>query len=64
MQNLSDVFASISAAWKIITNNEEALFNLMRKKSDPNSKALISKYTSHFKAFEDIIDNLGGKITN
>jgi hypothetical protein len=30
----------------------------MRKKTDPNSKALISKYTSHFKAFEDIIDNL------
>lgn len=36
----------------------------MRKKSDANSKALINKYISHFKTFDDIITNLGEKITN
>lgn len=36
----------------------------MRKKSDANSKLLVSKYISHFKAFDEIINNLGHKITN
>jgi hypothetical protein len=36
----------------------------MRKKSDPNSKAIVNKYIQHFKAFEEIINNLGDKITN
>jgi hypothetical protein len=36
----------------------------MRKKADPNSKAILSKYISHFKAFDEIINNLGDKITN
>jgi hypothetical protein len=64
VQNLSEVFASISSAWKIITDNEEALYTLMRKKSDPNSKQLVGKYISHFRAFDEIITNLGEKITN
>ncbi len=36
----------------------------MRKKSDANSKSLISKYIGHFKTFEDITSNLGEKLTN
>jgi hypothetical protein len=64
VQNLSEVFAAIGAAWKTITNNEEALFNLMKKKDNANSKALISKYVSHFKTFDEIIDKLGDKIKN
>lgn len=36
----------------------------MRKKVDPNSKAIVSKYITHFKAFDEIITNLGDKITN
>ncbi len=36
----------------------------MKKKSDPNTKSLISKYISHFKTFDEIISNLGEKITN
>jgi hypothetical protein len=36
----------------------------MRKKSDTNSKLLVGKYISHFKAFDEIITNLGEKITN
>jgi hypothetical protein len=59
VQNLSEVFAAVGAAWKSITNNEEALFNLMKKRGDPNSKALISKYISHFKTFDEIISRLG-----
>jgi len=64
VQNLSEVFASISAAWKVVTDNEEALYTLMRKKSDNNSKMLLSKYISHFRTFDEIINNLGEKITN
>lgn len=64
VQNLSEVFAGISAAWKTITDNEEAFYTLMRKKADPNSKAMINKYISHFKAFDEIVNNLGEKITN
>lgn len=64
VQNLSEVFASIGGAWKTITNNEQALFNLMKKRSDVNSKAVISKYISHFKTFDEIINRLGQKITN
>lgn len=52
VENLSEVFASISAAWKVITDNEEALYTLMRKKSDAASKQLVGKYISHFKAFD------------
>jgi hypothetical protein len=58
------VFAAIGAAWKTITNNEEAFFALVKKRGDPNSKALISKYVSHFKTFDEIITNLSEKITN
>lgn len=36
----------------------------MRRKSDVNSKQLVGKYISHFKTFEEIIVNLGDKITN
>jgi len=36
----------------------------MRKKSDNNSKMLLSKYISHFRTFDEIINNLGEKITN
>lgn len=36
----------------------------MRKKTDPNSKAIVSKYIAHFKTFDEIINNLGDKITN
>ena len=64
VQNFAEVFAGIGAAWKTITNNEEALFNLMKKRGDANSKALISKYVSHFRTFDEIINNLGEKITN
>ena len=64
VQNLSDVFSSISAAWKIMTDNEEALYTLMKKKTDPISKQIVAKYISHFKAFDEIIMNLGDKITN
>lgn len=64
VQNLSEVFASISAAWKVVTDNEEALYTLTRKKSDNNSKLLVGKYISHFRTFEEIINNLGEKITN
>lgn len=64
VQNLSEVFASISAAWKAITDNEEALYSLIRKRSDPASKSTLTKYISHFKTFEEIINNLGDKITN
>jgi hypothetical protein len=64
VQNLSEVFASIGAAWKVITDNEEAFYTLMRKKSDANSKAFVSKYIAHFKTFDEIINNLGDKITN
>jgi hypothetical protein len=64
VQNLSEVFANISAAWKTITDNEEAFYTLMRKKVDPNAKAIVSKYIAHFKAFDEIITNLGDKITN
>jgi hypothetical protein len=64
VQNLSEVFASISAAWKIITDSEEALYTLMRRKTDPTSKQMIAKYIQHFKTFDEIIMNLGDKITN
>ncbi len=64
VQNFSEVFSSISAAWKVITDNEEALYTLMRKKSDPASKQLVGKYISHFRAFDEIVSNLGDKITN
>lgn len=64
VQNLCEVFAAIGGAWKTITNNEQALFNLMKKRSDVNSKAVISKYISHFKTFDEIINRLGQKITN
>lgn len=64
VQNLSEVFAAIGAAWKGITNNEQAMFTLMKKRSDANSKAVISKYISHFKTFDDIITLLGERITN
>jgi len=64
VQNLCDVFSSISASWKVITDNEEAFYSLIKKKNDVNSKNMISKYVAHFKAFEDIINNLGDKITN
>lgn len=47
-----------------MTDNEEAFYTLMRKKADANSKALVNKYISHFKTFEEIINNLGEKITN
>ena len=47
-----------------MTDNEEALYTLIRKKSDPLSKQIVSKYISHFKAFDEIITNLGDKITN
>jgi hypothetical protein len=36
----------------------------MRKKSDPNSKQAVNKYINHFKAFDEIINSLGDKITN
>lgn len=36
----------------------------MKKKSDNSSKALVNKYINHFKAFDQIIANLGEKITN
>jgi hypothetical protein len=36
----------------------------MRKKPDPSSKQLMLKYISHFKAFDEIITNLGEKIKN
>ena len=36
----------------------------MTKKSDPTSKQMIAKYISHFRAFDDIMINLGDKITN
>lgn len=36
----------------------------MRKKVDPNAKAIVSKYIAHFKTFDEIITNLGDKITN
>ena len=64
VQNLSEVFAAIGGAWKTITNNEEAMFNLMKKRGDSNSKSVISKYVSHFKTFDEIINRLGQKITN
>ena len=64
VQNLSEVFASISAAWKVFTDNEEALYTLMCKKSDSNSKLLVGKYISHFRTFDEIVNNLGEKITN
>ncbi len=64
VQNLCDVFSSISASWRVITDNEEAFYSLIRKKNDVNSKNMINKYVAHFKAFEDIINNLGEKITN
>lgn len=40
------------------------MFTLMKKRSDANSKAVISKYISHFKTFDDIITLLGERITN
>ena len=52
VQNLSEVFASIAAAWKVITDNEEALYTLMRKKVDNHSKQAIGKYISHFRTFD------------
>lgn len=64
VQNLSDVFASLAAAWKLITNSEESLYCLMRKKTDSASRAMLAKYIAHFKAFERIVDSLGEKITN
>ena len=36
----------------------------MRKKTDTNSKLLVGKYINHFKAFDEIVNNLGEKITN
>lgn len=36
----------------------------MKKKGDQNSKALVSKYIAHFRTFDQIISNLGEKITN
>jgi hypothetical protein len=36
----------------------------MKKRGDANSKSLISKYVSHFKTFDEIINRLGEKITN
>jgi hypothetical protein len=36
----------------------------MKKSNDPKSKGLVTKYVSHFKTFDDIINNLGEKITN
>ena len=36
----------------------------MNKKSDPANKQLIAKYIDHFQAFDQIIMNLGDKITN
>jgi hypothetical protein len=64
VQNLSEVFSSIGAAWKVITDSEEALYTLMRRKVDPAAKQRVAKYISHFQAFEQIINNLGDKITN
>ena len=31
----------------------------MKKSNDPKSKGLVTKYVSHFKTFDDIINNLG-----
>jgi hypothetical protein len=55
VQNLCEVFSAIGSAWKTITNNEEALYNLVKKKGDAKSKALINKYTAHFRTFDEII---------
>jgi len=34
VQNLCEVLSAIGSAWKTITNKEEALYNLVRKKGD------------------------------
>lgn len=36
----------------------------MKKTGVSNSKSVISKYISHFKTFDEIINRLGEKITN
>lgn len=36
----------------------------MKKKGDANSKGIVSKYIGHFRTFDQIISNLGEKITN
>ena len=58
------MFSATASAWKSIANSEEALYNLMKKRCDAKSKTLISKYIAHFRTFDEIIDNLGEKITN
>lgn len=49
--NLSEVFASLSSAWQLITDCEESLYTLLKKRQDAASKAIIAKYVSHFKVF-------------
>ena len=36
----------------------------MKKKSEMKDKTVLGKYISQFKAFSDIINNLGEKIKN
>ena len=64
VENLSEVFAAISGAWQSITAIEETLLTLMKKKSEMKDKTVLGKYISQFKAFSDIINNLGEKIKN
>lgn len=42
---------------RVFTANEESLYALM-KRSDVKEKACLSKYTHHFKTFNDILANL------
>ncbi len=64
VQNFAQVFAGIASAWQNVTNMEEYLYALMKKKSDMKDKTVINKYIAHFKTFPDIVDNLAQKIQN
>jgi hypothetical protein len=59
--NFAAVVSSLEAAMRVFSQNEESLYALM-KKSDLREKACLSKYTHHFKTFNDILSNLCEKL--